>query len=136
MTQTKRITVVGAIVRDAAGRILIARRGPAEAYAGKWEFPGGKVEPGETLEAALAREIREELGASLRDVAFYACHEHAYPEKTVELHFFLCRSDDLGETVTSPVHDRCVWVKREELGDYDFLEADRDVVAKLRAIIL
>jgi 8-oxo-dGTP diphosphatase len=81
------IDVVAAVIwRD--GRFLAARRPEGKPQAGYWEFPGGKVEPGESLERALARELDEELGIRPAEAAFWCEKRHAYPHLRVRLHFF------------------------------------------------
>src|SRR5436190_23301195 len=84
-----RVTVVAAIIRR-NGRILITQRPDNVHLARMWEFPGGKVEPGESLEAALLREIREELGITIRVEDEFFTIDHDYPDKSVRLHFFNC----------------------------------------------
>ena len=80
--------VVAAVLTQPDGRVLLAQRPPGKAYAGYWEFPGGKVEPGESLEAALAREIKEELGIGLSRVCRWITRVFEYPHATVRLNFF------------------------------------------------
>jgi 8-oxo-dGTP diphosphatase len=118
--------VVGAaIVRD--GRVLAARRTfPAEA-AGRWELPGGKVEPGETPEAALVREIREELGCAV-EVTGWLPGEVGIGERHV-LTVAVARLVD-GEPVPHE-HDEVRWLARDELGEVDWLEPDRPFLAHL-----
>ena len=85
---TKQIDVVGAvIIRD--GTVLCARRGPDGNMAGMWEFPGGKLEPGETVEQALRRELQEELGIVIGSAQVWKVTEHDYPHALVRLHW--CR---------------------------------------------
>ncbi len=81
-----RLTVVAALIQDAQGRVLLARRPQDRHQGGRWEFPGGKVEPGETLEAALARELEEELGITPRACRPWKRLRHRYPEHQIELH--------------------------------------------------
>src|SRR3954453_1513497 len=88
-TASTMILVVAAIIRR-DGRILITRRFDHVHLPGLWEFPGGKVERGESLEAALRREIREELGIDVAVGRKYFTIEHQYPSKVVDLHFFDC----------------------------------------------
>lgn len=111
------------------GRLLIAQRPAGSHLAGLWEFPGGKREPGETWEACLRRELREELGV---DVAVGACFEeviHAYPEKRVHLRFFRCR---LVEGEPAPLGCAAVaWVGREDLEHYTFPPADAGLLSRL-----
>jgi len=120
-------SVVGAaIVRD--GRVLAARRtAPAEA-AGRWEFPGGKVEPGETPEAALVREVAEELGCRVEVTGWLAGVVAIGGSHTLAV--ALAR---LVEGEPDPVeHDLVRWLGAAELGDVDWLEADRPFLAELR----
>jgi 8-oxo-dGTP diphosphatase len=80
-----KIRVVAAVLRDARGRVLVAQRPEGKPYAGLWEFPGGKVEPGEAVETALRRELREELGIEVRSCQPRLTLWHDYPERQVEL---------------------------------------------------
>ncbi|WP_307816433.1 (deoxy)nucleoside triphosphate pyrophosphohydrolase [Nocardioides limicola] len=120
--------VVGAaIVR--AGRVLAARRTSPPAAAGRWEFPGGKVEPGESPEAALIREIREELGIEI-EVRRWLAGRVTIDDRH-ELTVALAQS---GEGDPQPhEHDQVRWVAAAELDDLDWLDADRPFLAELRA---
>ncbi len=122
------ITVVAAIIRRES-RILITRRLDTVHLPGLWEFPGGKVEQGETFQQALVREIREELALeiSVHDEVFTV--EHHYPAKSVQLHFFNC-SVLLGEPQLIEVAD-LRWVSPSELNQCQFPEADRELVSML-----
>lgn len=124
-----RIEVVAAIVRD-HDKILITQRLQNVHLAGLWEFPGGKVEAGESLEAALQREIAEELGIAVRvDDEFFTV-EHDYPTKSVRLHFFNCVRLD-GEVRALGVGD-FRWVKPADLRDYEFPPADAELIELLQ----
>ena len=79
------LIVVAAVLRDAAGRVLLSQRPPGKHLAGTWEFPGGKLEPGESPSAGLARELREEIGIEVPTSSPLLSLTHAYPEKTVRL---------------------------------------------------
>jgi 8-oxo-dGTP diphosphatase len=81
---------VGILIRP-NGDILLAQRPPGKPYAGYWEFPGGKVEPGEAIEAALKREFMEELGIEILSADAWCGVAHVYPHASVRLHFYLCR---------------------------------------------
>jgi len=117
--------VVLAAVIERDGHFLMTRRLEGTHLAGKWEFPGGKCEPGEAHDACLARELYEELGvrSEIGDEIFTV--EHAYPERTVRLHFH--RATLLAEP--SPQQDQEMrWVAPGELRSLDLPEADQGVV--------
>jgi 8-oxo-dGTP diphosphatase len=82
------VPVAAAVIVGADGRVLLAQRPPGKAYAGYWEFPGGKIEPGESPREALARELREELGIVVHRAAPWLVRRYRYPHANVELHFF------------------------------------------------
>ena len=121
------IVVVAAIV-ERNGRFLLTRRLKGTHLADLWEFPGGKCEPGETHEACLKRELLEELGVASEIGDELLVTEHAYPERTVRLHFHRCRVQDeprplLGQAMR--------WAAREELPSIDFPAADRELIELL-----
>ncbi len=125
------LAVVAAIIYNAEGRVLITKR-PAHVHlGGLWEFPGGKVDPGETDNEALLREIREETGLSIHiDKLFWK--EHAvFPEKSVRLHFYTCRLTHEPQEIIPDEIDDHRWVKPEELTAYTFPEADSRLIDKL-----
>lgn len=119
--------VAGILVRN--GQIMISRR-PAGAHMGmKWEFPGGKIEPGETPEAALSRELREETGAEAEAARIYDAKLWAYPEKTVLLLFYVAR---LLSGEPRPLEGQALaWVRPDELGGYAFAPADEQIAQRL-----
>ncbi len=88
----RRIMVVAAVLQQPDGRFLLAQRPPGKAYAGYWEFPGGKVEDGETVAAALSRELHEELGIDVISAYPWLIREFDYPHAAVRLHFFRVRA--------------------------------------------
>ncbi|WP_345782794.1 (deoxy)nucleoside triphosphate pyrophosphohydrolase [Pseudodesulfovibrio pelocollis] len=119
--------VAGIIWRD--GRYLAVERPEGTRMAGWWEFPGGKIDPGETGEQAIKRELREELGITPLRVEFWRDLVHHYDEFSVHLHFFHIR-DYLGET--APLENqRMVWVDPARPHGLDFLPADEPVVEAL-----
>jgi 8-oxo-dGTP diphosphatase len=122
-----RTSVVGAaILRD--GRVLAARRTAPAAAAGRWEFPGGKVEPGEAREAALVREVVEELGCRVEVTGWLAGQV-----PIGESHILAVALAQLVDGEPDPVeHDVVRWLAASELGDVDWLEADRPFLAELR----
>jgi 8-oxo-dGTP diphosphatase len=125
-----RVEVVAAIVRR-NGKILITRRLDHAHLGGLWEFPGGKVEPGESLEEALLREIREELGMEIVVGPEIFTIEHDYPTKSVRLHFFDCGVIQ-GEPQALDVSD-LRWVTPLQLADFEFPPADAELIRKLIA---
>ena|SRR5436190_21935386 len=127
---TVRIDVVAAIIRRNE-RILITKRLGNVHLAGMWEFPGGKVEAGESLPAALEREIREELGIEISVAGKFLTIEHDYPSKSVCLHFFNCSIVD-GHPQRFGVADY-QWVEPKRLGDFEFPPADAELIRKLQA---
>ena len=121
------VEVVAAVIeRD--GRILIARRPAASHLGGLWEFPGGKRRAGESAEAALVREIREELDAAVAVGELLDTVDWAYPEKTVRLRFFRCA---LAGEARAAEGQEIAWVRPAELRDYEFPPADAGLVARL-----
>jgi mutator protein MutT len=121
------IIVLAAVVeRD--GRFLVTRRLADTHLSGCWEFPGGKCEPGEPHEACLRREMREELGVETTVGDEILVTEHAYPERTVRLHFRACAIDGEPQPLLG---QQMRWVTREELHTLQFPPADEDLVAKL-----
>src|SRR5579862_1428905 len=111
--------VAGILKRE--GRILICRRRADQPHPLKWEFPGGKVEAGETAEAALKRELREELGIESEPGTEIARYEFAYPGKNAILLIFLRVPGWSGE-IENRIFETMVWEPFERLKDYDFLE--------------
>jgi 8-oxo-dGTP diphosphatase len=117
--------VVTAAVIERDDRLLVTRRPQGSHLEGYWEFPGGKCDPGETHEACLARELREELGVSATVGAEILCVTHAYPDRTVELHFFQCR---LTSEPMARLGQEMQWVAREQLGSLTLPPADAELV--------
>ena len=112
------------------GRYLIARRNPGVHLAGFWEFPGGKREAGETLEACLRRELFEELGIRIDVPIPFQIIRHEYEETTVELHFYRCRIETGNATAIDCAEIR--WVRPQELGSFEFPPADRPIIEALQ----
>lgn len=122
--------VAGLIVRD--GYLLAARRPGGKHMAGRWEFPGGKLDRGESPEQALFRELREELDVSVTVGRIYHAQAHSYPEKDVLILFYPCR---LLEGEPRAVEEAEVrWIKPEQIGDFDWAEADRPVAERLAMV--
>lgn len=126
----KQIHVVAGVLRDARGRILLARRTEGRELAGLWEFPGGKVEPGETPEAALVRELREELGIVATVGTAVLCVTHEDTGKRLLLDV---REVGFHGRPRGLEGQALAWVPLHKLGDYSMPPADRPVVAALLA---
>jgi len=127
----KRIEVVAAImIHD--GDILCVQRGDGKfAYVSrKWEFPGGKVEKGESLEEAIKREIREELVADIIDCELFLTVEHQYPDFFLTMHSFVCHMPTKGVTLTE--HIDHIWLHSSKLVSLDWAAADLPIVKKLQ----
>lgn len=124
------LQVVVAVIERADRRLLIGQRRRDDTSPLKWEFPGGKVEPRESLESALARELREELGATLLRSAFIARTTYQYPEREpVTVHFFAAEITDA--PLSPGPFEEIAWVLPRELGNYDFLAANQRLIAEL-----
>lgn len=119
----------GLVFRD--GKLLITQRKPDSHLGGLWEFPGGKIEPGETFEAALVRELDEELGIEVEVGELIEDITHDYPEKSVHLKFFRCRWLK-NEPHPHDVH-ALAWINRDELRNYEFPAADARLLDMLAA---
>lgn len=128
MTHLKRIEVVAAIIHDAKGRIFATQRGYGE-FKDEWEFPGGKMEAGETPEEALSREIWEELETRIEVERLVETVEYDYPQFHLTMHCFLCRVES--GRLELKEHEAARWLEKDELNEVDWLPADRAVVEKL-----
>ena len=125
------VPVAGAIiVRN--GRVLAAHRTHVRSGSLGWEFPGGKIEAGETAEQALRREVAEELGIRLSTVWFFDTVIHEYDSFTLAMDCFVCYPVP-GEEPRAVEHDELRWVGRDELAQLDWLPADRKVALLLGA---
>jgi 8-oxo-dGTP diphosphatase len=123
----RKLVVAGVIVRD--GRVLITQRTATQSLALKWEFPGGKVEPGEAPVDALIRELREEIGVTVRVGRVWDVLFHAYPEFDLVMIVYPCAIVD-GEPKPVEVAD-LVWALPDELAKWEILPADRPLVDRL-----
>jgi 8-oxo-dGTP diphosphatase len=122
------MTTVVAGVIERGGRILICQRRRGQAHELKWEFPGGKVEAGESPEDALRRELREELAIEAEPDHEITRYEYTYPNRPAILLVFFQVTRFTGEP-HNLVFERMEWEPRERLPVYDFLEGDRDFIA-------
>ena len=132
----KPIVLVAAVALvDVDGRVLLARRPPGKPLAGLWEFPGGKVHEGETPEAALIRELREELGVDTEEscLAPFTFASHAYDDFHLLMPLYVCR---VWKGQPTPLEGQeLAWVRPVRMGDYPMPPADKPLVAMLRDLL-
>ena len=120
---------VTAGIIEGGGKVLIARRKPGKHMGGKWEFPGGKIEPGESPEQSLARELAEELGVRAR-VGRFLCRAF-YDGDGVSLELLVYSVEEVDGEPALREHEELRWVLPEELLSYDLADSDRAVVEEL-----
>ena len=125
------LLVVACALIDADGRVLIAQRPEGKQLAGLWEFPGGKVEPGERPEQTLIRELAEELGITVKEpcLAPLTFASHAYEDFHLLMPLYVCRRWD--GIVTAREHTRLAWVRPNKLRDYPMPAGDEPLIPHL-----
>ncbi len=126
------VLVTAAVLVDADRRILLAQRPAGKSLAGLWEFPGGKIEAGESPETALIRELDEELGITVREpcLAPLTFASHAYPSFHLLMPVFICRRWE--GTPTAREHAALAWVPRNRLGEYPMPPADLPLISVIQ----
>jgi 8-oxo-dGTP diphosphatase len=129
------VSVAACALIDADGRVLLAQRPQGKSMAGLWEFPGGKIEAGETPEQSLIRELEEELGIVVRPacLAPLTFASHSYPDFHLLMPLYVCRRWD--GTVTAREGQQLAWVRPNRLRDYPMPPADVPLVAHLTALL-
>ena len=125
----KQIEVVAAIIHDTEGRIFATQRGSGD-WKDWWEFPGGKMEEGETAKEALKREIREELSAEIAVDELLCTVEYDYPKFHLTMHCYLCSL--LSETMHLNEHEAAKWLPKDKLDSVRWLPADLDVIEMIK----
>ena len=128
----KRIEVVAALIHNSEGRVFATQRGYGD-WQDFWEFPGGKIEPGESPEEALKREIWEELETRIVVEQLIKTIEYDYPKFHLTMHCFWCRIES--GSLTLKEHEAAKWLRQEELESVDWLPADKEVLDEIRHLI-
>jgi len=131
----KIVLVAACALIDPDGRVLLAQRPPGKSMAGLWEFPGGKVEPGETPEDTLIRELHEELGITVKEacLAPLTFASHRYPEFHLLMPLYVCRRWE--GTVTAQEGQALTWVRPNRLREYPMPPADEPLVSHLVTLL-
>lgn len=124
----KVIEVVAAIIHDEEGRIFATQRGYGPMKDG-WEFPGGKMETGETPEEALKREIWEELETRIVVEQLFETIDYDYPDFHLTMHCYICKVES--GKLTLKEHEAARWLTKEQLSSIDWLPADRSIISRL-----
>jgi len=124
------VRVAVAVIFDAEGRILLTQRAAHIDHGGRWEFPGGKLEAGEQPSAALKREVLEEVGLKVLDMAFLTDVVHDYATKNVTLHVW-CVTRFEGTATCRESQSNLRWVRVDDLNQYDFPEANQKIIPLL-----
>lgn len=127
----KTIRVVAAIIKH-DNRILATQRGYGE-FQGGWEFPGGKIEEGETPQLALVREIKEELDADITIDELFEVVEYNYPNFHLTMYCYLCRLKSMDFVLKE--HEAAKWLEKHQLNTVDWLPADLDLIQRLSLLL-
>ena len=129
------VLVAACALIDPDGRVLIAERPPGKAMAGLWEFPGGKVEPGERPEETVIRELAEELGIAVTEpcLAPFTFASHSYPDFQLLMPLYVCRRWE--GTPTAREHGALKWVRPRDLTSYPMPPADLPLIPMLRDLL-
>lgn len=127
----EKLSVTAAIIRNKEGKILICQRADDSSMGGLWEFPGGKLEPGESLEECVVRECREELSVEIAVHGIFAQTQYQYPDKLIDFTFF--SASVTGGDIKMNVHKAIRWADISETANYEFCPADIEILDMLRA---
>ena len=127
-TSRKQIEVVAAVIKYKDSYLVVQRPHKGE-VGGKWEFPGGKIEFGETQKETLAREIKEELSLQIDKMTYLTSHYHSYLSFDLNIHFYVCPVEH--QNIELKEHIGFQWLEKSQLEFVDFAEADKAVLALL-----
>ena len=120
------INVVAAVIQNEEGKILIAQRNLKKSQGGLWEFPGGKIEPNETKEEAIIREIKEEMDIDIEAKKFIGQKVFNYPDKDINLIAIECKQ--IKGDIKLNEHEDIKWVNKNELRNFNFAPADKFII--------
>ncbi|AOY57313.1 hydrolase, NUDIX family [Desulfococcus multivorans] len=129
-TRKSKMKIVTAAIIENNGKVLLTRRSRGQALGGRWEFPGGKLEEGESLQQCLEREIQEELSVKIKAGDIFDESVFHYEKGTIRL--VAIHAELLQEDIQLSVHDKFDWVEKKLLGTYDFAPADIPIAKKLQ----
>lgn len=124
-----RIEVAVGLIQKTDGKVLVGQRTVRDRYFGKWEFPGGKLEADESVEQALIRELKEELGIAVRETERLMILEHDYPDRLVRLH--VLRVNGFSGAVNARENQALRWLDPRNLDELDFLDGNRPIIERL-----
>ena len=124
------INVVAAVIKDENEKILITQRNLKKAQGGLWEFPGGKIEPNETCENAIVREIKEELDIDIEVKSYLSEKVFNYPEKDINLIALECKK--INGEIRLLEHEDYKWVSKNELDNFEFAPADLFIIERIK----
>ena len=124
------INVVAAVIKDENEKILITQRNLKKAQGGLWEFPGGKIEPNETRENAIVREIKEELDIDIEVKSYLSEKVFNYPEKDINLIALECKK--INGEIRLLEHEDYKWVSKNELDNFQFAPADLFIIERIK----
>ena len=124
------INVVAAVIKDENEKILITQRNLKKAQGGLWEFPGGKIEPNETRENAIVREIKEELDIDIEVKSYLSEKVFNYPEKDINLIALECKK--INGEIRLLEHEDYKWVSKNELDNFEFAPADLFIIERIK----
>lgn len=131
----KHVNVVCAIIENDKGEIFCCKRGPGRALEGYWEFPGGKIEIGETKEETVVREVREELDSIIEPLEYVGSTSYTYQDTkeykgfSINLYYYKCRL--VSGNLTLGEHTDAKWMKKSELNQLNFAKADTPIIEKI-----
>ncbi|XID92252.1 8-oxo-dGTP diphosphatase MutT [Paenibacillaceae bacterium WGS1546] len=124
------IEVAAAIIENEQGKLLIAKRKQGKSQAGLWEFPGGKLEPGESPEACLIRELKEEMNIQIEPYKRFGANEHDYG--TVQIRLIAYKARYIRGDIRLVDHEECRWVEKRELAKFEWAPADVPFIELLK----